>query len=148
MGDNADFSNDFETMRLQITHNFEHLRSLNRIMWEIPVLVATATGGLMYLLAQHGQNMSIFLKSLLLLFLAYMNCSMSFIIRRVRNIVQAYIENINRIAPGTIPSTSDLKYSGLLKDFGVVKAMQSMMIFTAAICLIYGIYEVYNALYG
>ena len=77
--------------------NFEQFRSLNQIMWQVPVIAMTLTGGLWFGAANVGRMPGF--QYLLLLLAAIANIGLIFILTRVRYVMDGYLEAIKAFHP-------------------------------------------------
>lgn len=85
---------DEDEKKLEIyKQSCEHFRSLNEIMWRIPVMVMTITGGLLFGVAKF--EMSDFSKSSLLIFAALINIIFSNVLWRLRGVMDGILLKIN-----------------------------------------------------
>lgn len=100
----------------------EHFRSLNEIMWRIPVMVMTITGGLLFGVAKF--EMSDFSKAALLIFAALINIIFSNVLWRLRDVMDIILLKINH-------------YEGEQhkRGFVVVKWFIAGMVVSAVACL-------------
>lgn len=87
----------FERQKLCYEHNCEQFRSLNQIMWQVPVIAMTLTGGLWFGAASL-ESMPGF-KYLLLTFGALANIGLILVLTRVRYVMHRYLDAIKRFYP-------------------------------------------------
>lgn len=88
----------FERDKVCYEQNFEQFRSLNQIMWQVPVIATTLTGGLWFGAASVGPMQGF--QYLLLLLAALSNLGLIVVLTRVRFVMEAYLEAIKRFNPG------------------------------------------------
>lgn len=79
--------------------NYIQFRSLNQIMWQIPVLAMTLTGGLWFGVAQLEK--SPWLQGTLLLTALLGNLSLLVVLRRFRHVMSCYLEWLQAAAPNS-----------------------------------------------
>ena len=89
----------FEREKLCYEQNFEQFRSLNQIMWQVPVIAMTPTGGLWFGAASVGPMPGF--QYLLLLLAALANLGLIVVLTRVRFVMEAYLKAIERFHPGS-----------------------------------------------
>jgi len=89
----GDLQNDkLEREKLCYQQNFEQFRSLNQIMWQVPIIAMTLTGGLWF-----GATKAVEIKSaqIALLFLACIgNAGLIVVLRRTRYVMEEYLNKI------------------------------------------------------
>ena len=78
----------FEREKLCYEQNCEQMRSLNQIMWQVPIIAMTLTGGLWYGVATLGAVQA-GVRMALLLFGAAANIALILVIQRVRFVMAA-----------------------------------------------------------
>lgn len=88
----------FERDKVCYEQNFEQFRSLNQIMWQVPVIATTLTGGLWFGAASVGRMPGF--QYLLLLLAAISNLGLIVVLTRVRFVMEAYLEAIKKFNPG------------------------------------------------
>lgn len=77
--------------------NSEQFRSLNQIMWQVPVIAMTLTGGLWFGAASVGRMPGF--QYLLLLLAAIANIGLIFVLTRVRYVMDKYLEAMKSFHP-------------------------------------------------
>lgn len=133
---------EFERQKLCFEQNAQSVRSLNAIMWQVPLIAMTLTGGLWYGVATSSQLPTI-AQYALLLFTAIADLLLVPIIWRIRSVMQAYIDKTVEFYPAGAPDTrTKLKapnewLSNRLNDKIVVKIF-SILLLVAAILSILG----------
>lgn len=120
-------------------NNFSHFRSLNETMMRIPVFCGTVTGGTLYFVVEK-QFLSSSIGTVMLIVVGTINIFLGLAVRRIRDVIQSYIDNLNHIVPGSVPSTKRGPGRGLLTDFGIVKLIQCVVFLMALIMYAYAIY--------
>src|SRR5690348_559324 len=88
----------FERDKLCYEQNCQHMRSLVQIMWQVPMLAITLTGGLWYAVATI-KGMDANARSALLMFSVITNIGLIFMINRVRDVIAAYLKKIKIFNP-------------------------------------------------
>lgn len=96
----ADVSDpDFERERVAYEQNFQHVRALIPVMYQMPALAITITGGLWYGVLQ-TRALPVF--GYLFLLLAFMmNIGFCLIMRRLDGIISLYLDKLGRFYPAT-----------------------------------------------
>jgi len=118
----------FERERVCYEQNCETFRGLNNIMWQVPVIAMTLTGGLWY--GVGSMPLDAVVKRALLLFGAIGNVGLVLVIIRTRTVMGAYLKKIKEFAPAAFvePPPSELFW---LKDGGVRTTMSLLMLIGA-----------------
>ena len=88
---------NFEREKVCYEQNFEQFRSLNQIMWQVPIIAMTLTGGIWFGAASVG-SMSGF-QYLLLVLAAMGNIGLIVVLTRTRFVMEGYLEAIKRFNP-------------------------------------------------
>ena len=129
---------DFEKEIVCYEQNCQQMRSLNQIMWQVPMIAMTLTGGLWY-----GVSTSSALdpgtKGILFLFCTAANICMIFVIQRVRSVMAAYLFKIKEFHPSGFADTHNLDKQGFLKERGVCNTF-SILMFIAALLSFFAIF--------
>lgn len=81
-----DQANDFERAKVAYEQNFEQFRSLNQVMWQVPVIAMTLTGGLWFGAAS-VEAMAGF-QYLLLILAALANLGLVVVLARLRFVME------------------------------------------------------------
>ncbi|WP_415921293.1 class I SAM-dependent methyltransferase [Tateyamaria sp. SN6-1] len=84
--------------------NYQQFRSLNQIMWQIPVLAMTLTGGLWFGVASLGNRPV--LVSVLLLTASVGNLTLAAILYRFRHVMECYLEWLKAADPESFVETN------------------------------------------
>jgi len=124
---------EFERQKLCYEQNCEHMRSLNQIMWQVPIIAMTLTGGLWYGIATLSA-MQTGIKVALLVFGAAANIALIGVIQRVRFVMAAYLDKIKEFHPAGFADTKTVPPKGwrrLLREQAVVDTF-SIFLATAA----------------
>lgn len=100
----------------------EDFRSLNEIMWRVPVILMTLTGGLLFAIAKF--DMSSLARSGLLLFVAAMNIVFIIVLFRLRSVMESILVKI-KYFEGTTHK----------KWFYTVRCFAAGMIFVSVLCV-------------
>ena len=108
----------FERQRICYEQNCHTFRGLNDIMWQVPVIAMTLTGGLWY--GVGSMPVALLVKQALLLFSAVVNVGLILVIRRTRTVMGAYLDRIKEFHPMAFaapsPGTSFLQRDGIVRD--------------------------------
>jgi hypothetical protein len=133
---------DFEREKLCYQQNFEHARSLNHQMNQIPTLAMTLTGGLWFA-AGVTERMEETMRFGLLLFASICDFSLALAILRVRDVFNSYLEKVRTFHPASYsdghPTSPKLGWMG---DYSMVSVYCTLMI-TAALLSIIGAFAFY-----
>jgi len=95
----------FERDKICYEQNCESFRGLNQLMWQVPVIAMTLTGGLWYGVATLNE-MKAGIKTLLLLLAALGDLAFIVVLVRVRAVMAAYLEKIKDFNPGSFPAAA------------------------------------------
>ena len=96
--------------------NYQQFRSLNQIMWQIPVLAMTLTGGLWFGVSKIEDNP--FLASILLLTAVVGNLALSAVLYRFRFVMRCYLNELKRAYPkGFVDASSPNDGMGRIASF-------------------------------
>jgi DNA polymerase III epsilon subunit-like protein len=135
---------DFERAKVCYEQNCQHMRSLNQIMWQVPIAAMTLTGGLWYAVATlSGVGMGI--KYLLLLFAAIANSLLILVLRRVRLVMAAYMVKIKEFNPAGFAVTESQQARKWLKKDGLVANLFCALLGFAALMSLAGLCLVQEA---
>src|SRR6266498_110400 len=88
---------DFERAKTSYEQNCEQFRSLNQVMWQVPVIAMTLTGGLWFGAATVGDMPGF--QYLLLLLAALANLGLVVVLSRVRFVMGEYLNVIKAFDP-------------------------------------------------
>jgi len=116
----------FEIGKVCYEQNCLQMRSLNQIMWQVPMIAMTLTGGLWFG-ASSSQNLDPAAKTLLFIFCALGDVAMIFVIQRVRSVMDAYLDQIKNFSPVNYADTKKLSHQGFLKERGVCNTFSLLM---------------------
>jgi hypothetical protein len=97
-------SEEFERAKACFEQNSEHIRSLNQIMWKVPLLAMTLTGGLWFAVATTPVLTRPAQVGFLLL-AAIANIALVFVLARIRFVMQGYIERVKDFYEAGHPHT-------------------------------------------
>jgi len=96
--------------------NYQQFRSLNQIMWQIPVLAMTLTGGLWFGVSKIEDNP--FLASILLCTAVVGNLALSAVLYRFRFVMRCYLDELKRAYPkGFVDASSPNDGMGRIARF-------------------------------
>lgn len=125
---------DCERAKVCYEQNCENLRSLNQIMWQVPIVAMTLTGGLWYAVAtQSALGMGI--KYLLLSFGAVANGLLIFVLQRVRSVMAAYLVKIKEFNPGSFADSQSEQATKWLRERGVANTFCVLLLIAAVMSL-------------
>lgn len=126
-------SEDFERAVACFRENSEHIRSLNQIMWKIPLIAMTLTGGLWYAVATTPTLPRA--AQIGLLFLAGIaDLSLVLVLARVRYVMEGYITKVRSFYEAGHPDTQHC----LLRR-GMVVSLFSLLLMISGIGSLYAI---------
>jgi hypothetical protein len=94
---------DFDREKVCYEQNFQHARTLNAQMNQMPVLAMTITGGLWFG-AGVTSNLPIEFRFALLIFASLCDLALILAILRVRDVFESYLEKIERFCPASFAS--------------------------------------------
>ncbi len=117
--------------------NYQQFRSLNQIMWQIPVLAMTLTGGLWFGVSTLDDNP--LLVTVLLMTALFGNVVLSGVLLRFRHVMGCYMKWLEQADPaGYVNASADLKAATAIEKFcnrdKTVRTLFSSMLWWAAIC--------------
>lgn len=87
----------FERDKVCYEQNFQQYRAMNQIMWQVPLLAITITGGLWY--AALGVSGASAFRGPLFLLSAVLDFSLIAVLWRVRFVMAAYLAELERFNP-------------------------------------------------
>ena len=120
----------FEREKLCYEQNCENLRSLNQIMWQVPMIAMTLTGGVWYAVATLA-GMATSIKYGLLVFVTLANIFLILILQRVRSVMAAYLAKIKEFHPAGFADTQSTQATAWLKERGVANTFCSLLLIAA-----------------
>lgn len=112
--------------------NCLQMRSLNQIMWQVPMIAMTLTGGLWFGLSSSA-TLDGDVKTILLAFCAICNLVLVFVIQRVRSVMEAYLDRIKAFSPEDYADTQRLPKRTFLQDKSVCHMFSFLMLCAAAL---------------
>ena len=121
---------ELERAKICYEQNFEQFRSLNQIMWQVPVIAMTLTGGLWFGAASVGSMPGF--QYLLLLLAAVSNLGLIFVLTRLRQVMNAYLTAIEQFNPSTFVAA---KGEGFLGRAPVVTTFRILLLMSALISI-------------
>lgn len=133
-----DQANDFERAKTAYEQNFEQFRSLNQVMWQVPVIAMSLTGGLWFGAAS-VEAMPGF-QYLLLILAALANLGLVVVLARLRFVMDEYLTAIQTFAPQSFVSARGKWFHG---PRAVSVTFRTLLLLSAAISLV-GIGIVYQ----
>lgn len=111
--------NVFERDKICYEQNFEQFRAMNQIMWQVPLLVMTLTGGLWY--AAATLEIASLLKVAISLLSVVWDVTFIFVLVRVRHVMEAYLSQLRKFHPaGFVEASGTTWYN---KGWAVVWAL-------------------------
>lgn len=87
----------FDRQKVCYEQNFQQFRAMNQIMWQVPVLAMTLTGGLWFA-AVNVRGMDGMQVPLLLL-AAVFDIAFIFVLIRIRHVMEAYLQKLRDFCP-------------------------------------------------
>lgn len=131
--------------------NYKQFRSLNQIMWQIPVLAMTLTGGLWFGVSTIDDNP--LLVSILLLTALFGNIVLSGVLLRFRHVMGCYLDWLEKADPnGFVDASSGSDAGNRLERFcnrdKTVRTLFSSMLWWAAACSLIVLLGYWNARLG
>ncbi|MCB5186149.1 hypothetical protein LG201_13120 [Methylobacillus gramineus] len=132
----------FEKKRVCFEQNSEHLRSLNGLMWQVPLIAMTLTGGLWFGIAQLNPNKTVVMGVLILA--AATNFGLIFVMLRMRYIFSQILLKTKEFYPTGIANTTGHCF---LKNWLVVFIF-SLLLLYASISSLVGAMNVDYLLYN
>jgi len=125
---------EFAINKVCYEQNCLQMRSLNQIMWQVPMIAMTLTGGLWF-----GVNSAVSLaeevRDTLFIFCGVADFLMILIIQRVRSVMDAYLDKIRAFSEENYPDTSKKK-AGFLAERGVCNTFSLLLLFASALSFI------------
>lgn len=122
---------EFERAKASFEQNFEQLRSLNQIMWQVPVIAMTLTGGLWFGAASVGDMPGF--QYLLLILAAIANLGLMVVLVRVRFVMGQYIDAVKNFHPASHVAADG---TWLHRSHTVAITFRLLLLFSAAISLL------------
>lgn len=111
-------SQRFERDKTSFEQNSESIRHLNQILWQVPLIAMTLTGGLWYSVATTNSLPTVAVRALLLL-TALVDIMLILVLLRVRWVMERYIEKARGFNPTSYPNTKkEFRCSALNSFFG------------------------------
>jgi hypothetical protein len=90
----SDAEEQFERAKASFEQNFEQFRSLNQIMWQVPIIAMTLTGGLWFGAASVSDMPGF--QYLLLILAVLANLGLAIVLVRVRYVMGEYLKAIKQ----------------------------------------------------
>lgn len=117
--------------------NYQQFRSLNQIMWQIPVLAMTLTGGLWFGVSTLDNNP--LLVTILLMTALFGNVVLSGVLLRFRHVMGCYMKWLEQADPaGYVNASADPEAATAIEKFcnrdKTVRTLFSSMLWWAALC--------------
>lgn len=127
--------------------NYQQFRSLNQIMWQIPVLAMTLTGGLWFGVSTLDDNP--LLVTILLMTALFGNVVLSGVLVRFRHVMGCYLKWLEQADPaGYVDANADPKATTVMEKFcnrdKTVRTLFSSMLWWAAICSLFVLLGYWN----
>ena len=94
----------FDREKVCYEQNFQQYRAMNQIMWQVPLLAITITGGLWYA-ALNVTGVQDFKRPIFLLAFV-LDAALIAVLWRVRHVMSAYMVQIERFHPGSFVKAS------------------------------------------
>ena len=121
----------FEREKVCYEQNYLQFRSLNQIMWQVPIIAMTLTGGLWFGVSK----MSTPAVQISLLILAFVgNIGLTFVLIRIRYVMREYLCCLKQFhPPGYVEASGDSWFTHSERVVGTFKAL---LLFSAFICFV------------
>lgn len=126
----------FDRDKVCYEHNCQQFRAMNQIMWQVPLLAITITGGLWYA-ALNGTGTQEFNRPLFLL-AAVLNVALLFVLGRIRFVMAEYLKKIKDFNPSAFVEASG---TGLFTRSYTVVIAFSLALLVAAFGSIIGFFN-------
>jgi SAM-dependent methyltransferase len=123
--------------------NYEQFRTLNQQMWQIPVIAMTLTGGLWYgiiSLQDAYDSDSHFLSVMLFTFAAVSNFSLTFVLGRIRKVMDAYLDKIELFYKDSYVSARPSANDGFFCRLSVHRIFRYLLIFASILSIAGAVY--------
>jgi hypothetical protein len=125
--------------RLCYEQNCEQMRSLNQIMWQVPMIAVTLTGGLWYAVVTINDASQI-AQIALLGFASLANVGLTLMINRVRDVIGLHLAKMKAFHQRGFVDASTVSHSSpFLKDRGVCLTFSALMLIAAAMSFLGGV---------
>lgn len=118
----------FQRLKSAYEQNCQQFRALNQVMWQVPMIAVTLTGGLWYAVATL-RSVDPEIRSGLLAFSAIGNLLLVLMINRVRDVMDGHLQKMREFCPEAYATAPT---NGFLPDRSVC-LMFSLMMGLAAI---------------
>ena len=116
--------------------NAQQMRALNQIMWQVPIIAMTLTGGLWYAVAA-VKGMDNVVRVALLFFAVVSNIGLVFMINRVRDVMSLHFKKMKEFNPTAFVDASAADRPVMfLRDRGVCATFSWLMSIAALLSLI------------
>jgi hypothetical protein len=124
-------TSQFERDQVCYEQNCEQMRSLNQIMWQVPIVAMTLTGGLWYAVATITSVDNV-ARIALLAFSAVANTGLTLMINRVRDVLAVYLKKMKEFNPAAFAdASSTTRRLTFLRDRGVCRTFSYLMMLAA-----------------
>jgi hypothetical protein len=134
----------FERDKVCYEQNCEHMRSLNQIMWQVPMIAMTLTGGLWYAVATM-KGIDTIARIAMLVFSLFANVGLVLMINRVRDVIGAYLDKIKSFNPDSfvdVPSSKKCLWAfrdrGVCTTFSVLMGIAAFISLLGAFAILFG----------
>lgn len=126
--------------------NYEQFRALNQQMWQIPIIAMTLTGGLWYgiinLHSTYGSSAQAW-SAFLLLFASISNFALTFILGRMRKVMDRYFEKLKNFNQDAFVEAEPSPKDGFWGQFSVHKIFRLLLISASVLSLV-GAINIFN----
>lgn len=139
--DEQDRRERFEREKACYEQNYQHFRAMNQIMWQIPLLAISLTGGLWYAISMQQQSIALFRAPALLLGAA-LDLALMIVLIRVRYVMGAYLEKLRDFYPAGFVEAAGTEQGTFVfhRRKVVLYAFNTALGFAAACCILGSIY--------
>lgn len=120
--------------------NHENFRSLNQLMWQIPLIAMTLTGGLWFGVSR--ADGFLFFQLALLVLAGIGNLSLILVLSRIRFVMDCYLQWLEKTNPNGFVSAKGINWHN--KSYVVRTAFQRVLFVTAAISFFLFFLVIYN----
>jgi len=123
-------SNDFEKEKICYEQNYLQFRSLNNVMWQVPIIAMTLTGGLWF--GADGTE-DIFFKTILLFLAAIGNFGLVIVLTRTRFVMGKYLDKIEGFSKeGFVLAAGDTLFTSkkaVVRTFSILLILSGLLSF-------------------
>jgi hypothetical protein len=126
---------DFEREKIAFEQNCESFRSLNQLMWQVPLIATSLTGGLWYGVANSGLHQ--LARGSLLLLATLANAALGLLVLpRVRSVMDAHLKSMKEFHSKSFPVAPPSWVPFFGKERGTMRVYAALLSIAAALSLI------------